>query len=142
MATIEVKCRFCQQTEFVKKHCKGDASHQRYRCLSCKRTFQLEYAYKACQIGIKEQLVDLAMNNAGIRDTARVLHISINTVVHALKNSTHGVSLQYSSGGKNRLAGITKRGDGHIRKLLVQGARAVIYHINRRHDNYGEWIKN
>ncbi|WP_415843406.1 hypothetical protein [Xenorhabdus thuongxuanensis] len=29
-----------------------------------------------------------------------------------------------------------------MRKLLVQGARAVIYHINRRHDNYGEWIKN
>ncbi len=48
---------------------------------------------------------------------------------------------QYSSGGKTRLAGITKRGDGYIRKLLVQGAIAVIYHINRRHDNYGEWIK-
>ncbi|MGJ0629758.1 IS110 family transposase [Xenorhabdus bovienii] len=48
---------------------------------------------------------------------------------------------QYSSGGKNRLAGITKRGDGYIRKLLVQGARAVIYPINRRHDNYGEWVK-
>ncbi|MBD2816710.1 IS110 family transposase, partial [Xenorhabdus sp. Flor] len=37
---------------------------------------------------------------------------------------------QYSSGGKTRLAGITKRGDGYIRKLLVQGAKAVIYHIN------------
>ncbi|MBD2812602.1 IS110 family transposase [Xenorhabdus sp. Vera] len=48
---------------------------------------------------------------------------------------------QYSSGGKTRLAGITKRGDGYIRKLLVQGAKAVIYHVNRRHDNYGEWIK-
>ncbi|MFD0705714.1 IS110 family RNA-guided transposase [Photorhabdus akhurstii] len=49
---------------------------------------------------------------------------------------------QYSSGGKTRLAGITKRGDGYIRKLLVQGAKAVIHHINRRHDNYGDWIKN
>ncbi|MDX8001193.1 IS110 family transposase [Xenorhabdus sp. Reich] len=48
---------------------------------------------------------------------------------------------QYSSGGKTRLAGITKRGDGYIRNLLVQGAKAVIYHVNRRHDNYGEWIK-
>ncbi|MDE1496613.1 IS110 family transposase [Xenorhabdus bovienii] len=48
---------------------------------------------------------------------------------------------QYSSGGKTRLAGITKRGDGYIRKLLVQGARAVIYPINRRHDNYDEWVK-
>ncbi|WP_072059817.1 MULTISPECIES: IS1 family transposase [Xenorhabdus] len=30
MATVEIKCRFCQQTEFVKKHDKGDAGHQRY----------------------------------------------------------------------------------------------------------------
>lgn len=36
---------------------------------------------------MKEQIVDLAMNNAGIRDTTRALHISINTVVHTLKNS-------------------------------------------------------
>ncbi|HGP2683566.1 MULTISPECIES: IS1-like element transposase [Enterobacteriaceae] len=33
------------------------------------------------------QIVDLAMNNAGIRDTARALHISINAVVRTLKNS-------------------------------------------------------
>ncbi len=87
MAAIEVKCRFCQQIEFVKKHGKGDAGHQRYRCFSCKRTFQLEYAYRACQAGIKEQVVALAMNNSGIRDTARTLHISINSVVRVLKNS-------------------------------------------------------
>ncbi|WP_187655748.1 IS1 family transposase, partial [Xenorhabdus sp. PB62.4] len=85
MAMIEVKCRFCQRTEFVKKHGKGDAGHQRYRCLSCKRTFQLEYAYRACQAGIKEQVVDLAMNNSGIRDTARALHISINAVIRGFK---------------------------------------------------------
>ncbi|MEQ1962163.1 IS1 family transposase [Xenorhabdus khoisanae] len=85
MATVEVKCRFCQQTEFVKKHGKGDAGHQRYRCLSCKRTFQLEYAYRACKAGIKEQVVDLAMNNSGIRDTARALHISINAVIRGFK---------------------------------------------------------
>ncbi|WP_152669841.1 MULTISPECIES: IS1 family transposase [Xenorhabdus] len=28
MATVEVKCRFCQQTEFVKKYGKADAGHQ------------------------------------------------------------------------------------------------------------------
>ncbi|MDC9607143.1 IS1-like element transposase [Xenorhabdus griffiniae] len=89
MATVEVKCRFCQQTEYVKKHGKGEAGHQRYRCFSCQRTFQLDYAYRACQAGIKEQVVDLAMNNAGIRNTARALHISINAVVRTLKNSNH-----------------------------------------------------
>lgn len=34
---------------------------------------------------MKEKIVDLAMNNAGIRDTARALHISINAVVRTLK---------------------------------------------------------
>lgn len=71
MATVKVKCRFCQQTELVKKQGKGDADHQRYRCLSCNQTFQLEYTYRECQAGTKEQVVDLAMNNLGIRDTAR-----------------------------------------------------------------------
>ncbi|WP_262985605.1 IS1 family transposase [Xenorhabdus griffiniae] len=28
MTTVEVKCRFCQQTEFVKKHSKGDAERE------------------------------------------------------------------------------------------------------------------
>lgn len=40
---------------------------------------------------MKEQIVDLAMNNAGIRDTARALHISINAVVRTLKNSRRDV---------------------------------------------------
>ena len=37
----------------------------------------------------KMQIVDLAMNNAGIRGTARALHISINAVARTLKNSHH-----------------------------------------------------
>ncbi len=33
---------------------------------------------------------------------------------------------QHSSGGKDRLLGISKRGDSHLRTLLIHGARAVI----------------
>ena len=47
MATIEVACRFCEQTKPVKKHGTGLTGHQRFRCLDCKRTFQLDYAYEA-----------------------------------------------------------------------------------------------
>jgi len=42
------------------------------------------------------------------------------------------VPRQVSSGGKARLLGISKRGDGYLRGLLIHGARAVIYHIQRR----------
>lgn len=36
------------------------------------------------------------------------------------------VPRQYSSGGKDKLGGISKRGDGYLRRLLVHGARAAI----------------
>ena len=36
------------------------------------------------------------------------------------------VPRQHSSGGKNRLGRISKRGDGYIRRLLVHGARTVL----------------
>ena len=42
------------------------------------------------------------------------------------------VPRQASSGGKERLLGISKRGDGYLRQLLIHGARAVIHHIRRR----------
>jgi len=42
------------------------------------------------------------------------------------------VPRQASSGGKDRLLGISKRGDGYLRGLLIHGARSVIHHIRRR----------
>ena len=34
---------------------------------------------------VKQQIVDMALNGSGIRDTARVLHVSTNTVLKELK---------------------------------------------------------
>ncbi|MBC8945653.1 transposase [Xenorhabdus indica] len=51
------------------------------------KTFQLNYTYQACNPGMKEQIVDIVMNNSGVRDTARVLKIGINTVIRTLKSS-------------------------------------------------------
>ena len=48
---------------------------------------------------------------------------------------------QHSTGGKERLLGISKRGDSYLRKLLVHGARAVIRHAKDRDDGLSEWLK-
>jgi len=45
------------------------------------------------------------------------------------------VPRQSSSGGKERLLGISKRGDTYTRSLFIHGARSVIRHINRRLKN-------
>ena len=47
---------------------------------------------------------------------------------------------QHSSGGKARLLGISKRGDGYLRKLLVHGARAVLRHVKDRDDALSQWL--
>lgn len=90
MAKVDVRCPFCLQTSSVKKHGLGSTGHQRYRYQDCCRSFQLDYEYRACQHGTKDKIINLTMNNAGICDTARALHISINAVVRTLKNSRRG----------------------------------------------------
>lgn len=50
------------------------------------------------------------------------------------------VPRQYSSGGKQKLYGISKRGDKYIRKLLVQGARAVLQRAAKKDDKRSLWI--
>ena len=45
-----------------------------------------EYSYhEAYQPGVKETIIDMTMNGSGVRDIARVLSISPNTVIDALK---------------------------------------------------------
>lgn len=51
------------------------------------------------------------------------------------------VPRQYATGGKPRLLGISKRGDSHLRRLLVQGARAVMQRQDQRHDRLGDWLR-
>nr|WP_246550322.1 IS110 family transposase [Photorhabdus caribbeanensis] len=41
------------------------------------------------------------------------------------------VPREHSSGGKVRLLGITKRGDGYLRRILIQGARSVVYRVQK-----------
>jgi hypothetical protein len=50
------------------------------------RTILLEYTYAGQLPDVKQQIVKMAMNASGIRDTARVLHVSPTTVIKELKN--------------------------------------------------------
>jgi transposase len=50
------------------------------------------------------------------------------------------VPRQCSSGGKDRLLGISKRGDRYLRSLLVHGARAVVSRAGHKEDRLSRWI--
>ena len=47
---------------------------------------------------------------------------------------------QSSSGGKDRLLGISKRGDAYVRCLLVHGARAMIRMAKDKDDRLSQWV--
>jgi len=53
----------------------------------------LEYCYKACEceFGIKKQIIEMAINSCGIRDTERVLKINKNTVTSTLKSKENSL---------------------------------------------------
>ncbi|EPS9067501.1 IS110 family transposase [Providencia stuartii] len=55
--------------------------------------------------------------------------------------STGLVPRQYSTGGKNTLLGISKRGDKNIRRLLVQCARVYIQRIEYQTGRLANWVK-
>ena len=50
------------------------------------------------------------------------------------------VPRQNSSGGKQTLLGISKRGDTYLRTLLIHGARAVIRVAERKVQHAGSWL--
>jgi len=72
----------------VVKYGKNGSGKQRLLCKNeeCSlKIFQLEYTYNACKPGVKQQIVEMAMNGSGTRDTGRVLNISKDTVTAVLK---------------------------------------------------------
>ena len=83
----EIHCPYCGSSKIIKSG-KNAAGKQRYLCQNqgCDTlTFMLDYSYKACEPGMTEKIVEMAINAGGIRDTARVLKINKNTVINTLK---------------------------------------------------------
>ena len=51
------------------------------------------------------------------------------------------VPRQHSSGGKEQLGHITKRGDTYLRTLLIHGARAVVNACQNKTDRKSKWLQ-
>lgn len=51
------------------------------------------------------------------------------------------VPRQMTTGGKPRLVGITKRGNGYLRRMLIHGARAALPTLAKGRTPLGEWLQ-
>jgi transposase len=50
------------------------------------------------------------------------------------------VPRQYSTGGKQKLLGISKRGNSYLRRLFVHGARAVLHRMEKQSSGLRAWL--
>src|SRR5215210_4343019 len=60
--------------------------------MGCRRQFITDYTYRGCQSSIRELVVPMTMNSSGIRDIARVLSISTQTVMKTIRAGAAEVS--------------------------------------------------
>jgi transposase len=51
------------------------------------------------------------------------------------------VPRQHTTGGKPKLLGLSKRGNSHLRRLFVQGARALWVWKHKRNDPLHQWMR-
>lgn len=79
--------------------------------------------------------------------TASALEATVGDNIASFKNGRQLAAFlglvpkQHSSGGKQRLQGISKRGDSYLRRLLVHGARAVLHHTMRKPGTANCWLQ-
>lgn len=76
---------------------------------------------------------------------ATALVATVGDVKHFANGRQMAASLgltprQNSSGGKERLLGISKRGDAYLRTLLIHGARSTLRTAKGKEDRLSQWV--
>jgi transposase-like protein len=87
VVVVTVQCPACGSEEIV-RYGRQPNGAQRYRCNNrhcVRRIFLRQYRHAGWMPQVKQQMVEMALNGSGIRDTARVLGVSPTTVTTTLK---------------------------------------------------------
>jgi len=86
---VAVRCPHCQSSEVVRH---GKSSNGKERLFGGRMpvsNFSLNSAYPGRNREVKQQIVEMTLNGSGVRDIARVLHVSTSTVMRELKKLAH-----------------------------------------------------
>ena len=85
MATINIKCVYCESEKVVKCGLHPDTGKQRYLCKECGRRFVNTYTWRANDPKIKALIISMSHNGSGTRDIERVLKVARQTVSNTFK---------------------------------------------------------
>ena len=81
--------------------------------------------------------------NRAVTATGLVAAIGNGAAFRRGRDLAAGVGMvprEYTTGGRQKLLGISKRGNSYLRRLFVQGARAVMQRRNRQTNSLGHWL--
>ena len=87
MTCIAVRCPHCQKDQVAKRGTTARGT-QRYLCqntICATNSFLLDSHNRGWLPEVKNLIIDMSLHASGVRDTARSLHISTNTVLSELK---------------------------------------------------------
>lgn len=99
------------------------------------------------QFARTDEQTSLLMTARGIGSITATALMSVMGSPANYKNGRHFASSlgltpsEHSSGGKQKLGRITKRGNRYVRRLLVQCAMSHVRHLESRTDNLSLWLK-
>jgi transposase-like protein len=136
MAEGAVRCPHCQ-SEAVVKYGKTSNGTARFWCQQsdrCGRTFLQSSVYPGCLPAVKQQIVDMTLNESRVRAIARVLHVCPTTVLKELKKSSRPLASKHQRGGwvlSGRDHGLSaarrgRRSGGEVEFGATQSASALI----------------
>jgi insertion element IS1 protein InsB len=124
MTCIAVQCPHCHSEQIVKRG-KTARGTQRYLCQNIMCTagsFLLDYRNRGYVPEVKRTIIDMSLNASGIRDTARVLHISTDTVLSELKKKepvleSVNTALLNTRKGDEITVGIARAGEAEMDEM-------------------------
>lgn len=120
-----------------------DRQHQRFLSLA------EEIAWYRDQLNIQAKTDEVCCRLTGIPGFGPVVSSAVKSWMGDGRQFNKGrdasaalgvVPRQHSTGGKERLSGITKRGDTYVRTLVIHGARAVVMRAKSKTDPLSLWI--
>ena len=89
----QIKCLHCQSNKVVKNGKKTNGQ-QNYRCKDCRKQFQQEYFYNACDPATGRLIERMLLRGSGISDICAVLLVSAGAVLRLVLGWGKAVSIK------------------------------------------------
>ena len=131
-------CPVCNSVNLIKSG-KTGTGKQRYCCKECGKRFITEYSYHAYQPNTNQQIILFTKEGLGIRSTARVLRISVTTLLKRIITIAIGIEQPPIPMGKSYEVDELRTYIGNKSKLrwivfaLDRDSKAVVsFNVGRR----------